>query len=483
MRAGLPFQRSHYSAPAHPVYSAATIDSVNSKDGAAQMVGGTLTPQEFVTKWRGAQLSERASVQEHFLNLCILFGQPSPADADPTGSWYTFEKGVTKTGGGQGFADVWKRGFFAWEYKKKKRDLGEAFKQLLLYRIPLENPPLLVVCDIDRYEIHTNFTGTAEKVYRFTNEQIVESETLRVLRALFDNPEALRSALTIQQVTEDAARRFASLADGLRARGIEPQRAAHFLTQLLFCLFAEDVGLLPPDTFGEVVRFGVRRPESFLRNVTTLFMAMRDGGEANLHEIERFNGGLFAAIDPLALTPPELATLAQAAALDWGSVDTAIIGTLFERSLDPGKRAQLGAHYTGRPDILRVVEPVVLAPLRREWEVTRAAAEALRLAAEAALTPQTRRNRQAELTRLLLAFKERLAGVTILDPACGSAISSPWRSARCSTWRRKSSPTGRRRDCPRSSPRLGRANCAGWRSTPTRISWRRWRSGSPTSNG
>ncbi len=90
------------------------------------MTGAPLSPQAFVAKWRGAQLSERASVQEHFLDLCALFGQESPATADPTGAWYTFEKGVTKTGGGQGFADVWKRGFFAWEYKKKRRDLDAA---------------------------------------------------------------------------------------------------------------------------------------------------------------------------------------------------------------------------------------------------------------------------------------------------------------------------------------------------------------------
>jgi type II restriction/modification system DNA methylase subunit YeeA len=147
---------------------------------------------------------------------------------------------------------------------------------------------------------------------------------------------------------------------------------------------------------------------------------MRDGGFFNLHRLDRFNGGLFAEVAPLDLTAPEIAALAGAAALDWGSVDTAIIGTLFERSLDPDKRSQLGAHYTGRADILRIVEPVVLVPLRREWDAARAEAETLRLAAEAAPTPQTRRNRQAELTRHLLAFKERLAGVTILDPACGS---------------------------------------------------------------
>ncbi len=399
------------------------------------MSGNPMTPQQFVAKWRGVQLSERASVQEHFLDLCALFGQPSPATADPTGTWYTFEKGVTKTGGGQGFADVWKRGFFAWEYKKKKRDLGAAYGQLLLYREPLENPPLLVVCDTAQYEIHTNFTNTPAHVYRFANEEIAGPEAQRLLRALFTEPDLLRPGQTVAQVTEDAARRFATLADGLRARDVPPDEAAHFLTQLLFCLFAEDVGLLPRDTFSDVVRRAVQRPERFLPNLSALFEAMRDGGEFLLRDVAHFNGGLFARIAPFPLLPAELATLAEAAALDWASIEPAIIGTLFERSLDPGKRSQLGAHYTGRADIWRIVEPVVLAPLRREWDAVRAELEPTQQAAEEAAARATvagltfrqqeaarrrRRELQEDLATRLRAFKARLASVTILDPACGS---------------------------------------------------------------
>src|SRR5918998_1719633 len=96
----------------------------------------TLTPQGFAAKWRGVRQTERAVAQQHFLDLCALFGQETPAAADPLGEWFTFEKGVTKTGGGQGFADVWKRGYFAWEYKKKRKDLAAAYGQLLLYREP-----------------------------------------------------------------------------------------------------------------------------------------------------------------------------------------------------------------------------------------------------------------------------------------------------------------------------------------------------------
>lgn len=380
----------------------------------------TLTPQEFVTRWRGVQQKERSVAQQHFLDLCALLGQPTPVAADPTGERYTFEKGVTKTGGGQGFADVWLQDHFAWEYKGPAKDLTAAYKQLLLYREELGNPPLLVLCDIARFEIHTNFTNTTKQVYRFTNEELVEPEKLGWLRALFTAPETLRPGQTVAQVTEAAAQRFATLADSLRARQVPAEDAAHFLTQLLFALFAEDTGLLPSEAFGNLVRFGVQFPTQFLPGVTALFTAMRDGGFFNLHAIDHFNGGLFATIAPHELTAKDLATLAEAATLDWGSVDTAIIGTLFERSLDPEKRAQLGAHYTGRHDIERIVEPVVLAPLRREWATVQEEAERLRTAAEQAATTQIRRNRQAELRARLLQFKERLASVTILDPACGS---------------------------------------------------------------
>ncbi len=121
-----------------------------------------MTPHEFTAKWQRANLSERSACQQHFLDLCALLGQPTPATTDPDGAWYTFERGVRKTSGGQGWADVWMRGRFGWEYKKKRRNLDEAYQQLLLYREALENPPLLVACDLDRFEIHTNFTGTVD---------------------------------------------------------------------------------------------------------------------------------------------------------------------------------------------------------------------------------------------------------------------------------------------------------------------------------
>src|SRR5216683_4116453 len=121
---------------------------------------------DFVSKWQKSELKERAGAQSHFNDLCEVLGYPRPSDADHTGQTYTFEKGVTKTSGGEGFADVWMRGFFGWEYKGKHKDLNAAYQQLLTYREDLENPPLLVVSDMNRFEVHTNFTGTAKQIYR-----------------------------------------------------------------------------------------------------------------------------------------------------------------------------------------------------------------------------------------------------------------------------------------------------------------------------
>jgi hypothetical protein len=158
---------------------------------------------------------------------------------------------------------------------------------------------------------------------------------------------------------------------------------------------------------------------------------MRDGGDFGVEALDRFNGGLFATIDAIPLTSDELATLAEAGRLDWASVEPAIFGTLFERSLDPGQRAQLGAHYTGRADIERVVGPVVLAPLRRRWEEVRRQADALKAQWQAASETAARERRQQRrgsavenartaFANALFAFQEELARVRILDPACGS---------------------------------------------------------------
>src|SRR5438045_829844 len=124
----------------------------------------SLSLPDFIARWQASTRNERSAAQEHFLDLCEVLGQARPAEVDPGGEFYTSEKGAAKVGGGDGFADVWKRGYFAWEYKGKRKNLDEAYQQLLQYREDLENPPLLVVCDLNRFKVHTNFTGTTKRV-------------------------------------------------------------------------------------------------------------------------------------------------------------------------------------------------------------------------------------------------------------------------------------------------------------------------------
>ncbi|CAN5540316.1 hypothetical protein BH24ACT18_BH24ACT18_13210 [soil metagenome] len=241
----------------------------------------SLTPEAFAKRWADSALTERSAYQQHFLDLCDVIGAPKPAERDPKGEFYTFEKGVEKTGGGKGFADVWFKGHFAIEYKGRHKDLTAAYGQLLQYRESRENPPILVVTYTDRFEVHTNFTGTVTEVHAFTNEELPDPKNLRVLRAMFEDPYSLKPDRTVESVTEEAAGKFARLADGMRDRGVEPEAAAHFLNKLLFCLFAEDVRLLPEGLFLKVVARGAKRPETFNANVGALFGAMSEGGEFN----------------------------------------------------------------------------------------------------------------------------------------------------------------------------------------------------------
>jgi hypothetical protein len=205
----------------------------------------------------------------------------------------------------------------------------------------------------------------------------------------------------------------------LRVRGEVPDRAAHFLIRLLFCLFAEDVRLLPEKLFSKLVAATRTRPEAFSSQLRQLFGAMRTGDFFGVEDILHFDGGLFDDDEVLDLDAEGLRILNRLTNLDWGSIEPAILGTLFERSLDPSKRAQLGAHYTSREDILTMVEPVLMAPLRRKWTAVQQQARTLAERRDAAAGRQ-RTNRHSELSRLLESFVEEMAAVSVLDPACGS---------------------------------------------------------------
>ena len=379
-----------------------------------------MTPDAFIVKWRASELKERSAAQEHFIDLCRLLDEPTPAETDPTGDHYSFERGARKDTGGDGWADVWKRHHFAWEYKGKHADLGAAFNQLRQYALALENPPLLIVSDMARFRIRTNWTNSVSETHEFTLDDLADAAIRDKLKWAMSDPERLRPGESRQALTERAAATFASLAQSLRERGHEPQTVAHFVNRLVFCMFAEDVGLLRDNMFTRMLERARLRPERFSNMARTLFGAMVTGGEIGFETVDWFNGGLFDDDTALPLNKTEIETTLKASALDWSEIDPSILGTLFERGLDPSKRSQLGAHYTDRDKIIRIIEPVVIRPWLAEWETAKAriASSLERQAAARAASAQSRHRREAE--QLLGEFLKRLRAFTVLDPACGS---------------------------------------------------------------
>ena len=380
-----------------------------------------MTPIAFIAKWRANARNERAAAQEHFLDLCALLDEPTP-NSDPTGAAYAFEKGATKASGGEGWADVWRRGRFAWEYKGKHKDLDAAHRQLLQYAGALENPPLLVTSDIERITIRTNWTNAVSERHEVRLEEMADPIRLGVLKSVFADPERLRPGTTRAALTAKAAAEFAELAGRLRNRGNHPQVVAHFVNRLVFCLFADDVGLLPAGLFERMLDAARKRPTQFQGYTSRLFAAMAErGGEVDFTPVAWFNGGLFDDGAALPLEADDIALLQRAAALDWAEVDPSILGTLFERGLDPDKRSQLGAHYTSREMIERLIEPVVRRPLLAEWgEVREQIAAALTAGTAAKVGSKAKRDAPRRAETLFRGFLDRLRAFRVLDPACGS---------------------------------------------------------------
>ena len=184
-----------------------------------------MNPAEFVANWKRVELTERAAAHSHFNDLCELVDHERPISADPTGESFTFEKGASKRAGGAGWADVWKKGFFGWEYKKKRADLEAAYRQLQQYCEALENPPLLVVCDMDRIIVRTHFTGTPVESHEIPLLEIGKPRNLEVLRAVFHHPDRLKPGATSEAITAEAANRRDCLAV-TRARPRSARRGA-----------------------------------------------------------------------------------------------------------------------------------------------------------------------------------------------------------------------------------------------------------------
>ena len=387
-----------------------------------------MNPKDFISKWRNVELKERTASHSHFNDLCKLLGIDDPVSADPKGEWFTFEKGASKTSGGEGWADVWRKDCFAWEYKGKRANLDKAFDQLLQYAIALENPPLLIVSDMDVIRIHTNWTNTVQNIHKIALEDLTDGANRDLLRNAFLDPEKLKPVKTRQLLTEQAAKNFANLAQRLRERGHDPQEVAHFVNRLVFCMFAEDVDLLPNKMFERMIKTARPKPETFAIHAKALFGAMKGGGLVGFETVEWFNGGLFDSDHVLPLEWEDLDDLIRASALDWSDIDPSILGTLFERGLDPAKRSQLGAHYTDRDKIMQIVNPVIVDPLLAEWAEVKTQIETLidnapkptkdKLLTTAQKSAVTRALDKAEA--LHRGFIERLKAFRALDPACGS---------------------------------------------------------------
>ncbi len=377
-----------------------------------------MSPQHFIAKWGpggpAAHLNEEQGAQSHFLDLCELLGVPKPGSL-PAADEYVFEQRSLLPGQARGFADVFYRDHFAWENKAPGKDLDAALRQLQQYSLALSNPPLLVVCDRLAIRIHTQFNGHPSETHTVLLPELSQPDKRALLRRLWLEPEHFRPQVTNRAITEAAAKSFATLADGVRRRGGDANDVAHFLTQCLFCFFAEDVGLLPVRMFEGLVNNRALTSDKLTRGLHNLFTVMQGGGLYGNDDIPWFNGGLFARIAVPKLEIIDITELRNAAALDWSAIDVSIFGTLFERGLDPAKRSQLGAHYTDPATIARIVEPVITRPLLQKWE--QAEKELQGMAAK------IRKHGDAAYKKThnrFVQWLEELRAFRILDPACGS---------------------------------------------------------------
>lgn len=412
----------------------------------------------FIQRWQGVGGSERANYQLFITDLCDLLGVPlpTPAHEDTRDNAYVFERRVTFAHGdgsqSNGFIDCYKRGAFVLEAKKIKAGaLTKGFDDALLrarsqaegYARALPaaegRPPFVVAVDVGHViELYAEFTRSGAtytpfpdaRSHRIRLDDLHDAALRERLRLLWQDPMALDPARASAKVTREVAVQLAQVARSLEAAGHAPQRVAAFLTRCLFSMFAEDVGLLPRTAGGHgafvnlLQQYG-EQPDTLQRMLRALWTDMDGGGfsAALAQDVLRFNGKLFknAAADGyvLPLNREQIDGLVEAANADWREVEPAIFGTLLERALDPAERHALGAHYTPRAYVERLVLPTVVEPLRADWANAQAAA--LLLATEAnTLDGKKRDDKLAEARAEIKRFHHQLCAVRVLDPACGS---------------------------------------------------------------
>ncbi len=408
-----------------------------------------MTAQAFVTKWANVAVlpaTELATAQSFVRDLCDLLAVPHPhATAEQD---YQFERPVTFLHGdgsaSPGRIDCYRRGAFVLEAKKLRVAPGSRAVDEALLRarsqaeryaraLPAEDgrPPFLVVIDVGRaIEIYAEFTRTGGTYtpfpdplsHRIDLDALQREDVRERLRAVWMDPMSLDPARASARVTREIAQTLAEVARSLEGAGHQPQRVAEFLSRCLFTMFAEDIGLLPANAFTELLEKHGERPDVLGRMLTDLWTAMDRGDfcAALAEDVLQFNGKLFKDREALPLTIEHISLLVAAARADWKQVEPAIFGTLLERALDPEERHALGAHFTPRAYVERLVMPTVIEPLREDWVDAQAAALILAREAEDETTPRARERKLEAAREQVHTFLHRLTSVRVLDPACGS---------------------------------------------------------------
>lgn len=403
---------------------------------------------EFIKRWKASAASERANKDSFLNDLCEVLGvsKPDPKTGDLDKDRYVFEREVILLRPDKqtiGFIDLYKYGHFILEAKQgseaDSKKIGtakrgtpawhvameEAFGKAVQYSSTIQNPPpFIIIADIGYcFDIYASFDGTRN--YRKFPDAIASrifleklESHLDTLRAIFTDPHALDPSKRAAKVTREIATYIAGLARELEDQGHAPELVAKFLMRCLFTMFAEDVELLPKRIFAEALsERWIENPDSFVGEVSDLWKSMNEGGALfGAGKIWRFNGGLFADPVALPLTKSQLIALSIAASQNWSDVEPAIFGTLLERALDPKERHRLGAHYTPRAYVERLVRPTIEEPIRAEWDTVRAQVQTLIAGAD----PEKNIKAVFEARRIVNEFHERLTRIRVLDPACGS---------------------------------------------------------------
>lgn len=393
----------------------------------------------FMARWLQAGGTERANYQLFLTELCALLDLPlpEPAGDNTCDNAYVFERRVVikQPDGSEnnGFIDLYKRGSFVLEAKQTGKTLDssgwdkamlKAHNQADQYARALpadeSRPPFILVVDVGRnIELYAEFSRSGAtytpypdaRSHRIRLEDLQNADIRERLRAVWTDPMALDPARRSAKVTREIADQLAKLAKSLEGGGHQPQLVASFLMRALFTMFAEDVGLLPERGFTDLLHKLQHKPDTFAPMVEHLWQTMNQGGFSPLLEttVLKFNGGLFAEAHAIPLNRDQIALLLKASEADWRYVEPAIFGTLLERALDPRERHKLGAHYTPRAYVERLVFPTVIEPLRAEWQEVQAAA----------LTYESLKKHK-EAVAEVRAFHHHLCTVRVLDPACGS---------------------------------------------------------------